>query len=381
MAEIKGTFDKKFAAVADVLSRSLDSGEDIGASAAVFINGEPVVDIWGGFADEEKTKPWQSDTIVNNFSTTKTMTALSMLILADRGQVDLNEKVATYWPEFAQNGKEDVLVRHVLSHTSGVAGWTKPVSVADICDGENAVTLLAEQAPWWKPGTAAGYHSLTIGPLVSEVIRRVTGKTLKEFFADEVAAPLAADYHIGAREEDDHRVSNMIQSSPIRTASGDGTIMDRVFFNPYITPQISGTIPWRRADMGGGNGHGNARSVATVQSLISCGGKVGDVRLLSEAGARRAMELQWEGPDQVLGFPMRWGMGFALNSDMISQLYNHALDGRELAYWGGSGGSLVVNDFGAKMTVAFVMNRHVESNFTDLRGFNIVRTAYESLFS
>lgn len=196
MAEINGKCDEKFARVSEMLNYSLDCGDDIGASVAVFIEGEPVVDIWGGYFDGTFTRKWERDTIICTHSTTKTMTAMAALILADRGELDLNAPIAKYWTEFAQNGKENILVRHLLGHTSGLAGWTENVTWDDVYDLEKSSDLLAKQAPWWEPGTASGYHGVTQGHLVSGVIQRITGKTLGQFFADEIAAPLGADYHL-----------------------------------------------------------------------------------------------------------------------------------------------------------------------------------------
>ena len=376
---VHGACDDRFSRVRDVLAANLASGADIGASAAVFIDGEPVVDIWGGFVDAACTKPWTRDTIVNNFSTTKTMTALCALVLADRRELDLNAPVAKYWPGFAAAGKGGVLVRHFLGHTSGLPGWTEPVSIADILDRERAASLLARQAAWWEPGTQAGYHSITFGPLIGEVIRRITGKTLNRFFAEEVAGPLGADYHIGAPAEADDRVSVMIQSAPIRPRAGAETITDRVFFNPYVTPQDSGTIAWRRGELGGSNGHGNARSVAAVQSVLACGGEVRRVRLMSPEGCERVFEVQADGHDHVLGFPLRWGLGYGLGAPAVNSLYGSRLDGRRIAFWGGSGGSFVINDFDARMTIAYVMNRHVEHGMTDQRSVDITCATYDSL--
>jgi CubicO group peptidase (beta-lactamase class C family) len=380
---IEGTCDERFGAVRDVLARNLADGTDIGASAAVFLDGEPIVDLWGGYADEARTRPWERDTIVNNFSTTKTMTALCALILADRGEIDLRAPVARYWPEFAAAGKANVEVRHFLGHTSGLPGWTEPVTVADILDNEKAVALLERQAPWWEPGTAIGYHAITFGPLIGEVIRRVTGQTLGAFFAKEVAGPLGADYHIGTGPECDDRVSVMIPGSPFAPPrpDGDDSVSRRVFLNPIVTPQISGTIAWRRAELGGSNGHGNARSVAAIQSILACGGEARGVRLLSRAGCERALELQREGTDLVCGYPLRWGMGYGLNNAFISGLYQNCFAGRRIAFWGGSGGSTVFNDFDARMTVSFVMNRHLEHGGIDQRGIDIVCAAYASLGS
>jgi CubicO group peptidase (beta-lactamase class C family) len=380
MAEIKGAYDEQFKPVADQLAAYLKSGEDIGASVAVFIDGEAVVDIYGGNADEAKTKEWQSDTIVNTFSTTKTMTALSMLILADRGVVDLDEKVTKYWPEYGQKGKENTLVKHLLGHSAGMPGWTEPATVEDICDLDIATEMLAKQAPWWEPGTAIGYHPITFGPLISEVIRRATDKTLTQFFNEEVAGAIGADFQIGVRPEDDDRISNMIQSSPIRPRAGDGTMTDLAFFNPYVYPQTSATTTWRRAELGGSNGHGNAKGAAMVQHVLACGGEAFGKRLLSKEGVERALEVIGEGSDMIAGFAAKWGMGYALNNQTLATLFPDRFTGHRIAVWGGSGGSLAFNDFDERMTIAYVMNKHVEDQ-TGLgyRGIEYVKAVYDAL--
>src|SRR6476469_6627550 len=203
MAAIEGSYDELFAAVPNALAGMLDDG-DAGGSVAVFVDGEPVVDVWGGSAYAGRTTPWQRDTIANVHSVTKTMTALCALILADRGDLDLDAPVARYWPEFAAAGKQQkVLVRHLLSHTAGLPDWDGPI--ADLYDWPAATARLAAQAPPWEPGSAAGYHSRTQGFLVGEVVRRIAGRSLGEFFAEEVAGPLGADFHIGVAAEHDHR--------------------------------------------------------------------------------------------------------------------------------------------------------------------------------
>src|SRR5262249_14488601 len=160
-------------------------------------------------------------------------------------------------------------------HTAGLPGWTQPVTLEDIYDRDKAAALLARQGPWWQPGTVAGYSSITMGPLLGGVIRRVTGQTLGQFFATEIAGPLGADYHIGTPPECDARVSRMIRSMPDLAMIDPASVRDRVFFNPYVTPETSGTIAWRRAELGGSNGHGNARSVAKIQNVLANGGSSG----------------------------------------------------------------------------------------------------------
>ncbi len=207
MTTVGGSCDERFTAVKDAFTANFDSGLDVGASVAVVVDGEMVVDLWGGFADEAKTTPWTRDTIINVWSTTKTMTFLSALILADRGELDFHAPVAKYWPEFAANGKEGVEVRMLMGHTAGLSGWQEPIAAEDLEDWEKCTSLLAAQAPWWEPGTASGYHALTQGYLVGEVVRRITGASIGTFYAKEIAGPLGADFHIGTGPECDDRVA------------------------------------------------------------------------------------------------------------------------------------------------------------------------------
>jgi CubicO group peptidase (beta-lactamase class C family) len=371
-AEIHGTCPDRFSRVRDMLAQNLATGDDIGASAAVFIDGEPVVDIWGGYFDGTFTRKWDRDTIICTHSITKTMTAMAALLLADRGEIDLNAPVAKYWPEFAANGKASVEVRQLLGHTSGLAGWTEDVTWEDVYDLEKSTDLLAKQAPWWEPGTASGYHGITQGHLVSGVIRGVTGKTLGEYFAAEIAGPLGADYHIGTGPESDDRVAPFIQAVPERGTNGN-PIHDRVATNPNLNPRTSSSIPWRRAEIGAANGHGNARAVATIHSTLVAE-EVNGVRLLSEAGRLRVLEQQSDGIDLVMDIPVRWGMGFALEAPVFENVFGH-----RVAYWGGNGGSLGFVDFDERMAVSFVMNRWIEGPYEQVRNQRILKAAYESL--
>jgi CubicO group peptidase (beta-lactamase class C family) len=367
-----------FEPVRDLFAASFPNGDNLGASAAIFVDGEPVLDIWGGHKDPAREQPWEKDTIVNNFSTTKTMTALAAMVLIDRGELDLDAPVAKYWPAFKANGKRTVKIRHLLAHTSGLPGWSGKVTVEDVLDRDKSDRMLAAQAPWWPPGTAIGYQSITMGPLIGEVIRRISGQSLGRFFATHVAAPLGGDYHIGTGPQFDAQVSPMTAGTPPRPRDPAGSIPERVFFNPYIDPDTASTVAWRRAELGGSNGHGNARSVAAIQSVVSCGGEARGVRLLSRASCERILEPEADGVDQVLGLPMRWGLGYAVNSPLAEEMYGHRFTGRRIAMWGGSGGSVVLNDLDRRMTVAFVMNRHVEG-LVDGRGTGLVIAAADAL--
>ena len=245
-----GTCSARFDPLRELFAAKLESGEDLGASLAVNIDGEMVVDLWGGWADEARTVPWTENTITNVFSTTKAMTALAALVLVDRGELDLDANVAAYWPEFAARGKAGIKVRQLLSHTSGVSGWEQPITLEDLYDWDKSTALLAAQAPWWEPGTASGYHMLNYGHLIGEVIRRITGQRLGEFFAAHIAGPLGADFHIGLPPSEFHRVANVVPPPlPVDPPPVDPTQLDpnSVAFKTWTNPTMPAGMELDRA--------------------------------------------------------------------------------------------------------------------------------------
>ena len=373
MPDIQGTWDKRFDGVVAALASSLEAGTDVGASVAVFLEGEPVVDVWGGYVDESHSAPWERDTLTNVWSTTKTMTFLCALMLADRGELDFYAPVAKYWPEFAAGGKEGVEVRHLMSHTAGLAGWTEHLELEGLADWDRCTSMLAAQEPWWEPGVASGYHVVTQGYLIGEVVRRITGVSIGSWFASEVAAPLGADFFIGLPESEDPRVSVVIPPPPI-----DIEVLNPSDFaiRALSNPPLDATMPrhgwWRRAEIPAANGHGNARSVARIQSVITGGGESRGVRLLSEKGCDAIFDQQSNGKDLILGMPYRFGMGYGLSTEMMPI-------GPRACFWGGYGGSLIVLDQDAGLTVAYVMNRMEAGLQGDLRGANIVLAAAMAL--
>ncbi len=275
------------------------------------------------------------------------------MLWVDRcGELDLDATVAKYWPEFAAQGKEGIKVRHLLSHTSGVSGWEQPITLEDLYDLDKSTALLAAQAPWWEPGTAAGYHAMNDGHLIGEVIRRITGQRLGEFFAAHIAGPLGADFHIGLPPSEFHRVANVVPppaaapAAPADLMQPDpNSVAFKSMTNPVMSPETTWTEGWRRADIGAGNGHGNARSLAHLQRAVACGGLVDGVRLLSPKTIDRIFEVQFNGIDLVIGIPIKWGVGYGL-----------APEGR-VCSWGGYGGSLVIIDVDRRITFAYVMNK------------------------
>lgn len=362
---IHGRCQDRFAAVRLGMAASLASGADVGLSFCATIGGETVVDLWGGYADEAKTRPWQADTIVNVYSTTKTMTALTALLVTDRGDLDFAAPVARYWPEFAANGKADVTVAQLMSHSAGLSGWDTPLTTEDFYDWDKVTTLLAEQAPWWPPGSAPGYHAITQGYLVGEVVRRITGKSLGTVFREEIAEPLGADFHIGLPASEDHRVADLI--APPETISAFTTdIQRKTFTNPGVDVSATRTRAWRGAEIPAAGGTGNARSVAEIHALLANGGVAKGKRLLSEAGCRRALELQSAGTDMILGIPIRYGMGFGLPSELVP------LPNPNTIYWGGYGGSLIIIDMDARATFSYVMNKMNSGLTGDPRSFTLI---------
>jgi CubicO group peptidase (beta-lactamase class C family) len=382
--EIHGHCDPHFGSVKDVFADNFRSRGDIGASFAATVDGDCVIDIWAGYADAGRTRPWTPDTLACLYSTTKTMTALSALVLVDRGQLDLDAPVARYWPEFAQAGKEELPVKYLLSHQSGLAGIDAQIPAEALYDWDRIVDVLAAQKPWWTPGTRCGYHALTQGYLVGEVIRRITGRTVGRFFREEIADPLGADCHIGLAQEDDFRVAEMIPppmwqpGDPryISTASLPEMVQKSMFplidqSNPVV---MSRSRAWRAAEIPSGNGYGNARSIARMASALACA-EVDGTRLLAPPTIDKAFQEQCHGTDFILGLPVRWALGFLLASKELPVGSNP-----RTLFMGGGGGSAVVIDGDARLSFAYVMNHCIASAIEgDDRALSLGRALYAVL--
>ena len=356
MADIHGRCDGRFEAVRGALARNLDSGAELGASLVVDMDGETVIDMWGGFCDQARAIPWSEQTITNVWSSTKTVTSLAALMLADRGELDVDAPVAAYWPEFAANGKQDVLVRHLMSYSSGVSGLDQPAVTEDLYDWQKATSRMAAQAPWWEPGTASGYHALNYGHLVGELVRRISGKTLKRFVAEEIAGPLGADFQIGAAESDWARISDVVPPPPLPfdlEALGLDSPAVKTLTGPPVEAGVANTPGWRLADIGAANGHGNARSVARIMSVVSRGGEIDGIRLLSPGTIDLIFREQLNGTDLVLGVPLRLGIGYGLpRLDLLPWIPDE-----KICFWGGWGGSMIIMDTGRRMTISYMMNK------------------------
>lgn len=377
MGAVQGECEARFAPVREAFEKSFAAGEEVGASFAAFLNGELVVDLWGGSADAAGKRPWERDTVANVFSTTKAMAAVVLHMLVERGQVDLDAPVAELWPEFAQAGKETLPVRHLLAHRAGLAALSTELPTEALWDWKRMTDALAAEAPGWEPGTQSGYHAMTYGYLLGEVARRATGRTLGTTFREEVAEPLGADFWIGLPESEDSRVAEMVPPSaeelaaagPAATPAPDSWLA-KVMRSPALTPETANLVPWRRAEIPAANGHGNARSVARVMSALACG----EAPLLGAEALARATREEWHGVDLVLGVEMRWGLGFMLASDALplsptGQAFGH----------GGWGGSLGIADPGARLSWSYVMNKMSAGTLGDPRAFRLARALYAAL--
>ena len=337
MSTVQGYTTDTFASLRDVFERQLDSGEDVGASIAVMLRGELVADIWGGYTDETKTRPWERDTIVNVWSVTKTMTFLVALMLSDRGEL---------------SGLD------VALQPEDLADW-------DLCAG-----ALAAQAPWWASRTTPGYHLVTQGYLIGELVRRITGTSFAQFFKSEVSDVLDADFHVGLPESEEPRVSFVIP--------GDGNVLDgldpnSIAFRSWTSPPIDFSWPrhrwWREAEIPASNGHGNARSVALIQSIVANNGDFNGTRFFSEKTGARIFETQAHDVDLVLGIEVNFGMGYGLASSVTPL-------GPRGCFWAGLG-SLVLIDQDLDITIAYTPNK-MQFVPGSTRGANIARAAVEA---
>lgn len=377
---VHGFVADKFSPVREAFEANFASGADVGASCCATLDGVTVVDLWDGFADEAKTRPWEKDTITNVFSTTKTMTALTALLIADRGELDFDAPVARYWPEFAANGKERIKVSHLMSHSSGLSGWKEPLKTEDLYDWEKMTSLLAEQAPLWEPGTASGYHTVTFGFLIGEVVRRITGKSLGTVFREEIAEPLDADFHIGLPASEDSRVAGIISWAVPQTAAKPvfSEVQEITFMNmPFDAAITTRTRAWRAAEIPAVNGHGNARSIAEIHCILANGGVARGKRFMSEAGCRKALEQQIEGPDLVMSHlpPARFGMGFALPGPLLDL----ELPNPNTLHWGGGGCSWIFIDMDARTTFAYAANKMDRRPLSDPRPFRTMKAMWQAL--
>ncbi|HET7344083.1 MAG TPA: serine hydrolase domain-containing protein [Methylomirabilota bacterium] len=356
-----------FEPVRDAFAEILGSGLEVGAALAVFIDKAPVVDVWGGHADAGRTRPWERDTLVNLYSVGKAVSAVCALRLVEAGRLDLDAPVARYWPEFAQAGKGELLVRYLLTHQAGLPAVARPLPPGASADWTLMTSALAAQAPWWTPGAAHGYHVNTQGFLLGEVIRRVTGTTYGTHLRESLAGPAGIDFFVGLDAGLEKRCADVIPRPPApeeealrRALSADPARLsglDLMRFNAYQNPpELSGfgvvnTHAWRAAEVPSTNGHGNARAVARLYAALAGDGTLDGVHVLSPETIARAIEPQVDGEDVVLQRPTRFGLGVQLT------MPERRLGPSPRAFGHfGAGGSLGFADPDARVAFAYAMN-------------------------
>ena len=384
-ATINGECDPRFARVRDAFAENFAKRGEVGAAVSVVVDGRCVVDLWGGHADKAKTTPWNRDTIVNVWSTTKGLCAMCAHRLADQGKLDLDVPVANYWPEFAAAGKGSIKVTQLLNHKAGLAAIRAPLQLDDVFNWTRVTEELARQEPWWTPGSKHGYHAITFGWLVGEVVRRVSGKSLGTYFRDEIARPLGAEAYIGIGPEFDARTAETIFAPPpqpgepnlIAEMLKDPTSVSAMaIFNPPALFQATTTNSraWRAAEIPGANGHANARGLARIYGALARGGEIDGIRVLSARQIGRCYTEQSNGPDAVLPITTRFSLGFMLSQPEAMLGPNPRAFGHP-----GAGGSLGFADPDAKVGFGYVMNQMSSEALMDPRPKALIDAIYASL--
>ncbi|MFE2989187.1 serine hydrolase domain-containing protein [Streptomyces sp. NPDC059262] len=381
---IQGHCDARFDAVRAAFEENFDEREELGAAVTVLVDGAPVVDLWGGWADAARTRAWERDTVVNVWSTTKGPTALCAHILIDRGLLDPDAPVATYWPEFAAAGKEGVLVRHLLSHRAGLAGLREPHSLEQLFDWELTTSRLAAQEPWWEPGSVSGYHALTYGFLVGEVVRRVSGLLPSTFLEREVTGPLGIDFTIGLPDKESGRAGELVHPRAQATSEQAAIFAQlapaalAALTNPIAGASEANTSAWRAAEIPAANGHGTARAVAALYAIVAGKGRLGDRQILSPEGAERIREGQGSCRDLVLGagftHETELGLGLWLSGPNGSYGPNPRAVGHD-----GFGGSFGSADPESGVAMGYVMNRMGPHIADDPRKMALISAVYDAL--
>jgi CubicO group peptidase (beta-lactamase class C family) len=381
-APVAGRCAPGFEKVRRAFEDSFARGE-LGAALCVYLDGDPVIDLWGGFADAARQRPWASDTLVSVASTTKGFTAACLARLADEGRLDPDAPVARYWPEFAQAGKQAIPVRWLLCHRAGLPAIRTPLPPEALYDWARITGELAAEAPFWEPGSQHGYHALTFGHLAGEVLRRIDGRSLGRYLREEIALPLGIDFSIGVSERDESRCAEIV---PVDAARGranklyarmrdPASLLGLVFGNPPRRRDVTNGSAWRRAEIPAANGHGTAHAIARFYGALARGGLLDGVHLLSRDAIARAAQEQAYGPDAVLsGLHTRFGSGFMLAHRGLPLGTSPRAFGHP-----GMGGSLGFADPDARLGFGYVTNRMQSGLAGDARGFALISAVYASL--
>ena len=369
---IEGICEDKYLAVKELFLELHKTDREVGSSFAVYKDGNPIIDIWGGFSDKDKINTWQQNTLATVWSTTKGVAAITIAYAFEKGMLDYEEKVSKYWPEFGCNGKEDITVGMLLSHQAGICG-SNTNEVSDYYDQKTMASELAQMTPIWEPGTASGYHSMTYGWLTSELIIRITGKTLGNYFRDEIGNPNEIDFYIGLPEAEEDRVAEMIpfpkennessnHPNDAQIASGRG---------PNLLKHQN-TREWRAAEIPSANGQGCASAIAKLYSLVVTDQE--SIKILNNTTIKTMTEERITNRDLVLDVVTRWGSGFIMNMHKV--IYGPQETSFGHSGWGGSCG---FGDPVNKIGISYVMN-NMKNNFAaDGRSLELINKTYECL--
>ena len=359
-APIYGTTDPAFKAVRDAFASNFEAGLELGAALSISIEGRNVVDLWGGYVAEERAWPWGPDTVACTFSCSKGIVAVLALLLVEQGRLDLDAPVAQYWPEFAQAGKDEIPVRWLLTHEAGVSAITKELPYGALSDWDLMVEALAEQEPLWTPGEGHGYHGVTYGHLVGEVIRRVTGGTVGQFMRAALGDPLHVDLLMPLPVSAERRTAAMVLGDYAEKSFfshwGPDDLGPKSFGNPpeAVDPNHANTRAWRDAEIPMGNIFANAHSLDRVYSMLACNGSIDGKTLLSADLVHEGGRVHVSGMDRVMQLPTAFGLGFEHTIPEWQFGPNPNTYGHN-----GSGGSLGMVDPDAQLSLGYVMNRMV----------------------
>ncbi len=372
--EIQGNCDHKFTEVKELFESIHSSGREIGSSFAVYKDGKALVDIWGGYTDKEQTNPWNKDSLATVWSTTKGVAAITCALAVEKGLLDYEEKVSHYWPEFGCNGKEDITVGMLLSHQAGICG-SATNNVKDYYSQSTMAEELAAMKPIWEPGTASGYHSMTYGWLTSELIIRVTGKTLGNFYADEIGNLNEIDFFIGLPESEEKRVVEMVPFPKEENQSTEPTEINDAKRATARGPnliKLQNTRDWRAAEIPSANGQGCASGLAKLYSLVVSNDP--SIKILDEKTIRRMTEERITNRDLVLDVVTRWGAGFIMN--MHGVIYGPVKNSFGHSGWGGS---CAFGDPENNLGISYVMNQMKNNFAADGRSLELINATYDCL--
>ena len=399
---ISGYCEDNFIEARNIFEKSISSGFELGGSIAVEVQGKKVIDLWGGHLDHSQSKAWEENTLVNVFSTTKGIAAICLLQLIEKGLLDIEKPVCEYWPEFSVNGKENIPVKYLFCHKAGLCGVREPLESGAFSNWDLITSELAKQEPLWEPGTAHGYHAITYGHLVGELLRRIDGRTIGQYFKEEIAEPLNLDFWIGLPDSEFDRVSDIYPSKPgplqylfplltklprfvlpgrakfLLDFGDTSKPVGAAFNNPPISSNRgmeANTKQWRNAEIPAANGHGTARSIAKLYGILANGGSRDGIHVLSPETIEKGRQTQSDGKDLVLGgMRTRFGLGFMLGTENVSMGPNPNAFGH-----GGAGGSLGFSDPDNNISLGFVMNQMHQGITAWKTATDVAESVYKAL--